>query len=149
TRPSTVMPKTDDAVFYQLYFQTPGVAEAELERDVRDSIRRLAFTGSGAGPAGRLGMVPRAAGFLTLPASPATVAACLTEADIEFYAGECGRAGFRGGPNWYRNIDRNWELMAPFAGARVMVPALYVAGDRDLVVNFPGMDQLIPNLSRF
>ena len=35
------------------------------------------------------------------------------------------------------------------AGARVTVPALYVAGDQDLVVRFPGMDQLIPNLSRF
>ncbi len=149
TRPSTVMPKTDDAVFYQLYFQTPGVAEAELERDVRDSIRRLAFTGSGDGPGGRLGMVPRAGGFLTHTTSPATLPSWLTEADIDFYAGEFGRAGFRGGLNWYRNIDRNWELLAPFAGARVMVPALYVAGDRDLVVTFPGMDQLIPNLSRF
>ena len=29
------------------------------------------------------------------------------------------------------------------------VPALYVAGDRDLVVAFRGMDQLIPNLSKF
>jgi pimeloyl-ACP methyl ester carboxylesterase len=29
------------------------------------------------------------------------------------------------------------------------VPALYVAGDRDLVVSFPGMDRLLPNLSRF
>jgi pimeloyl-ACP methyl ester carboxylesterase len=149
TRPSTVMPKTDDAVFYQLYFQTAGVAEAELERDVRDSIRRLAFTGSGDGPGGRLGMVPRAGGFLTHTTSPATLPSWLTEADIDFYAGEFSRAGFRGGLNWYRNIDRNWELLAPFAGARVMVPALYVVGDRDLVVSFAGMDQLIPNLSRF
>jgi len=30
-----------------------------------------------------------------------------------------------------------------------MVPALYVAGDRDLVVSFPGMDRLIPNLANF
>src|SRR5262245_16130978 len=29
--PTGVMPQTDDAMFYQLYFQTPGVAEAELE----------------------------------------------------------------------------------------------------------------------
>ncbi|HKW94813.1 MAG TPA: alpha/beta hydrolase [Methylomirabilota bacterium] len=148
-RPSTVMPKTDDAVFYQLYFQTPGVAEAELERDVRDSIRRLAFTGSGDGPGGRLGMVPRTGGFLTHTTSPATLPSWLTEADVDFYAGEFSRAGFRGGLNWYRNIDRNWELLAPFAGARVTVPALYVAGDRDLVVSFAGMDQLIPNLARF
>ncbi len=148
-RPSTVMPQTDDAMFYQLYFQTPGVAEAELERDVRDSVRRLAFTGSGDGPGGRLGMVPRAGGFLSQTVSPAALPPWLTEADIDFYAAEFARAGFRGGLNWYRNIDRNWELLAPFAGARVTVPALYVVGDRDLVASFPGMDQLIANLSKF
>jgi hypothetical protein len=27
------MPQNDEALFYQLYFQAPGVAEAELERD--------------------------------------------------------------------------------------------------------------------
>jgi pimeloyl-ACP methyl ester carboxylesterase len=30
-----------------------------------------------------------------------------------------------------------------------MVPALYIAGDRDPVVAFPGMDRLIPNLRNF
>src|SRR2546422_4146743 len=40
-RPTTVMSQTDDAVFYQLYFQTPGVAEAEFERDVRSTFRHL------------------------------------------------------------------------------------------------------------
>jgi pimeloyl-ACP methyl ester carboxylesterase len=42
---------------------------------------------------------------------------------------------------------RNWELLAPYAGARVTVPALYVAGDRDLVVKFPGTEQIIANLA--
>src|ERR1700761_439027 len=37
-RPSSVMPQTADAVFYQQYFQSPGVAEEELEHDVRASI---------------------------------------------------------------------------------------------------------------
>ncbi len=64
---------------------------------------------------------------------------------MDYFAGEFAHTGFRGGLNWYRNIDRNWELLAPYAGARVTVPALYVAGDRDLVVAFRGMDQLIPN----
>ncbi|HUM14249.1 MAG TPA: alpha/beta hydrolase [Candidatus Nitrosotalea sp.] len=157
TRPSSAMPQTDDAVFYQLYFQTPGVAEAELGRDVRASIRRLLYSGSGEGRAARVGigdpgavgMVPRSGGVLTHTADPATLPPWLTEADVDFYAGEFARTGFRGGLNWYRNIDRNWELLAPFAGARVMVPALYVAGDHDLVVRFRGMDQLIPNLSKF
>src|SRR5215510_12578431 len=46
-RPTSVMPQTKDAVFYQLYFQTPGVAEAEFEQDVRSSIRRLLYAASG------------------------------------------------------------------------------------------------------
>jgi hypothetical protein len=39
--------------------------------------------------------------------------------------------------NWYRNVDRNWELMAPFAGAKVEIPALFMTGDKDLVYKFP------------
>jgi epoxide hydrolase A/B len=73
----------------------------------------------------------------------------LSEADVAFYANEFSRTGFRGGLNWYRNIDRNWALMAPFAGLKVTVPDLYVAGDRDLVVGFPGAAQLIANLKTF
>ncbi len=151
-RPTTVMPQTDEAIFYQLYFQAPGVAEAELERDVRATIRRLAYSGSGNAPsAGRegVGMVRRGGGFLDRMIDPDTLPPWLTTADIDFYTAEFGRTGFRGGLNWYRNIDRGWELLAPYAGAVVTVPALYVAGDRDLVVRFPGMDQLLPNLSKF
>src|SRR6266545_3486324 len=148
--PTAAMPRTDEAIFYQLYFQTPGVAEAELERDVRATMRRLAYSGSGNAP-GRdnVAMVRLGGGFLDHTTDPETLPPWLTAADIEFYALEFGRTGFRGGLNWYRNIDRNWELLAPFAGARVTVPALYVAGDRDLVVAFRGMDQLIPNLAKY
>ncbi len=71
----------------------------------------------------------------------------LTEADLEFYVAEFERTGFRGGLNWYRNIDRNWELLAPFEGAKVTVPALYMAGDGDLALAFQGMDRVVPNLA--
>jgi pimeloyl-ACP methyl ester carboxylesterase len=156
-RPTNVMPQSADAVFYQLYFQTPGVAEAEFEQDVRHAIRSMLYSISGDAPAREggvtsivaVGMVRRKGGFLDGMANPAALPSWLSEADVNFYAGEFARTGFRGGLNWYRNIDRNWELLAPFAGATVMVPALYIAGDRDPVVRFPGMDQLIPNLSRF
>src|SRR5215470_14301926 len=46
-RPTSVMPQTDEALFYQLYFQTPGVAEAELERDARITVRSTLYSGSG------------------------------------------------------------------------------------------------------
>jgi len=156
-RPTNIMPQTDDAFFYQLYFQTPGVAEAEFERDVRLSIRSLLYSASGDAPrqenrattGEQVGMVPRRGGFLSRLTNPASLPGWLTEADVNFYVSEFTRTGFRGGLNWYRNIDRNWELLAPVAGARVTTPALYIAGDRDLVVAFRGMDQIIANLSKF
>jgi pimeloyl-ACP methyl ester carboxylesterase len=120
------------------------------------TVRALLYSGSGDAPrreggasAENISMVPRQGGFLTRVLNPATLPPWLTEADVDFYAAEFARTGFRGGLNWYRNIDRNWEILAPFAGARVTIPALYMAGDRDLVVRFRGMDQLIPNLAKF
>jgi pimeloyl-ACP methyl ester carboxylesterase len=146
--PSSVMPRREDAVFYQLYFQEPGVAEAELERDVRQTFLKVLGGGPRERPvSGPVGMVPRSGGFLSDRPTPATLPPWLMEADINFYVSEFSRTGFRGGLNWYRNIDRNWELLAPFAGAKVTVPALYMAGDRDLVVAFQGMDRVIANLA--
>jgi pimeloyl-ACP methyl ester carboxylesterase len=155
-RPTSVMPQTEDTQFYQLYFQSPGIAEAELERDVRHSIRSILWSGSGDVPR-RMpvgvfhtpGMVPRAGGFLSRMVVPGTLPDWLKEADVDFYANEFARTGFRGALNWYRNIDRNWELLASFAGANVTVPALYVAGDRDLVTGFRGMQQTIANLRSY
>ena len=157
--PTSVMPRREDAVFYQLYFQTPGVAEAEFERDVRQTLVKVLYSASGDAPANAaagpwhimdgsssVGMVPRD-GVLSGMTIPATLPEWLCEADIDFYASEFAHTGFRGGLNWYRNIDRNWELLAPFAGAKITVPALYKAGDRDVVVAFPGWDQFIANLA--
>jgi pimeloyl-ACP methyl ester carboxylesterase len=139
--PTSVMPHRDDAIFYQLYFQTPGVAEAELERDVRQTFLKLLANPPSDRPA--IPWVPRDGSWLTRGPTAAALPAWLTEADIDFYASEFKRAGFRGALNWYRNIDRNWELLAPFAGAKVTVPALYMTGDRQ-----QGVDQVIAGLER-
>jgi len=146
-RPTTVMPQTPDAVFYQLYFQAPGVAEAEFERDPRATIRRVLLGASGAAAgAAAVGMVSRGGGFLDFERPPGPLREWLTEADIDFYAAEFTRTGFRGGLNWYRNIDRNWELLAAYARAKITVPALYVAGDADMVVRIAGMDRILASL---
>lgn len=145
--PTSVMPRRDDAMFYQLYFQTLGVAEAELDRDARETIVKVLFAASGDAPPSDISMVPRGGGFLSAMPMPAALPAWLNEADVDFYAGEFACTGFRGGLNWYRNIDRNWELLAPFARAKVNVPALFIAGDRDLVVAMRGMDKVIAKLA--
>ena len=36
--------------------------------------------------------------------------------------------------NWYRNIDRNWELTAPWQDAQIRQPSLFIAGAKDSVI---------------
>jgi len=150
--PSKNYPETEDTVFYQSYFQTPGVAEADLEHDVRFSMRAFLYGVSGDAPQptinapGHVFMVSRKGGMMANRVNPTSLPPWLTEADVEVYVEQFERTGYRGGLNWYRNIDRNWELMAPFAGLKITVPALLIAGDRDLVLAFRGMDQVIFNL---
>ena len=158
TAPTSLMPRTENAQFYQLYFQEPGRAEAELERDPRATIRNM-LSGDGVaaaraavaagGPAPSLGMVPKGGGFLQGPGAPKILPPWISESDIDFYGEEFRRSGFRGALNYYRNIDRNWEITGAMAGLQVTVPALYIAGDRDFVVSFPGTDQLLANLKTF
>lgn len=124
--------------FYIQYFQTPGVAEAEFERDIAASLRRIYFSGSGDGPKGatfgRLGANP---GFLGNTVDPAVLPAWMPAEDIAYYTGEFARAGFRGGLNWYRNLPRSWELLAPWRGCVIRQPSMFIAGTRDGVLQFP------------
>ncbi|TPO10002.1 alpha/beta hydrolase [Mesorhizobium sp. B1-1-5] len=135
--PTTLMPRTEDALFYQLYFQSPE-AEAALGRDLRRTFRSMFYSLSGDSPpsanAGGFaaGMVPRNGDFLT---NPASLPSWIGESDIDVYVEMFARSGFRGALNWWRNIDRSWELMAAFGQAQVAVPALYIAGDRDIILD--------------
>jgi pimeloyl-ACP methyl ester carboxylesterase len=150
--PTTLMPRNEDAVFYQLFLQTPE-AEVALGRDMRRTFRSQFYALSGdrpqsAGGGFAGGMIPRNSPSLT---DPASLPGWVTETDIDVYVDEFTRSGFRGPLAWYRNIDRSWELAAPFAGATVTVPALYMAGDRDFVAAvfsefIPKQSAMVPKL---
>jgi pimeloyl-ACP methyl ester carboxylesterase len=125
--------------FYIQYFQTPGVAEAELERDVESSIRRIYFSGSGDGPDALVfGQLQPGKGFLGGTIEPETLPAWLTLEDIAYYTREFTRSGFRGGLNWYRNMTRSWALLAPWRDCIIRQPSMFIAGSRDAVLKFPG-----------
>lgn len=147
-----------DQFFYQLYFQEPGVAEAELEYDVRATMRRFLFSVSGdAAGSDRWQPVllnPEARLFEQM-GDPVFLPSWLTEADVDYYTAEFTRTGFRGGLNWYRNIDRNWELLAAYSGARISQPTLFLWGDRDPSLEMAGvhkrieqMQQVVPALHK-
>ena len=155
TKPTDVMRKmAGDGFHYILYFQTPGVAEAELEKDVRRSLRgfyqgpvqidvkEIAKTVPGVfGPKGG-GLLDR---FADRPHGK-----FLTTEDFEVFVKAFERTGFRGGLNWYRNIDRNWEESASLE-QKVNQPALMITAELDVVLRpemAEGMEKYVPNLRK-
>jgi pimeloyl-ACP methyl ester carboxylesterase len=140
---------------YILYFQEPGVAEAELERDVPRSLRgfyqapnREIMEQLRDVPMGVFG--PAGGGILDrLPDAPH--GDFLTAEDFAVFVAGFRKTGFRGGLNWYRNFDRNWELTAYLSNAKVLQPALMVTAELDVVLRpemAVGMEAWVPQLRR-
>jgi pimeloyl-ACP methyl ester carboxylesterase len=136
--------------FYWQYFQTPGIAEAEFERDVAATVRKI--LGRGVSDPAAL-FVTEDKGFLGNIPPVLTLPDWLCEADIATFADAYQRSGFRGGLNWYRNLDRNWDLTAPWQDAQIHQPSLFIAGSRDSVITgligakrVNELDRVLPSL---
>jgi len=148
--PSQIFPQAATAIFYTHYFSQPNVAEQEFDRDPASTLRKIYFAASGdAGPRtdpntpNPFGMVARGQGLLDSLPDPTTLPSWLEQADLDIFAESFRGSGFRGGLNYYRNLDRNWMLQSAFAGKQIEVPALFLVGERDTGLAIPGMDQII------
>jgi pimeloyl-ACP methyl ester carboxylesterase len=117
--------------FYWQYFQTPGIAEAEFERDV-DFTMRAIFSAGFSSP--DLSLYVAETGFLGNPNVKHELPAWISEAELAEFVRTYQASGFRGGMNWYRNLDRNWDLTAPWQDAVIAQPSLFIAGGNDSVV---------------
>jgi pimeloyl-ACP methyl ester carboxylesterase len=107
--------------FYMVWFQEPGVADAALARDVRRTLTtKRQWT----------------AQWAVEDDAPLQPPPWLSEQELGVYIAAFQRTGFTGGLNWYRNIDRNWELTADVAEGHVEQPALFLTGERDPVRRF-------------
>ncbi|HEX7166200.1 MAG TPA: alpha/beta hydrolase [Acidimicrobiales bacterium] len=126
-----------DRFFYILYFQEPGVADADLGQDPREAMRRFLTAIAGEGQQGQ--------GLATsLPAEGTTfwdwirpapvLPGWLSEDALDVFATEFERTGFTGGINWYRNFHRNWELSEDYGTRKIDMPAAFVAGEKDPVL---------------
>ncbi|MET0387153.1 MAG: alpha/beta hydrolase [Polyangiales bacterium] len=132
--------------FYWIYFQTPGVAEAELERDPALTFRSL-MQAPRAGAGSPLN-VPEGQGWLAAMPEPSGLPPGYAQADLDVLVSTFRRTGFRGGLNWYRNLDRNWALTAPFEGVQVHQPSLFLAGTLDGVIRGPMGEAALRDLAQ-
>uniref|UniRef100_A0A0E0D923 AB hydrolase-1 domain-containing protein n=1 Tax=Oryza meridionalis TaxID=40149 RepID=A0A0E0D923_9ORYZ len=74
---------------------------------------------------------------------PLPLPAWLTEEDVDYFAAAFERTGFTGGINYYRNMDRNWEMAAPWADTKVQVPTKFIVGDGDLTYHYAGIQDYL------
>lgn len=153
TRPLEALRASGISNFYWQYFQTPDVAEREFERDVGLTMRTL--LGRGFSDPSASMFIEEGKGFLGHPNADRPLPNWLTEADLACFTEAYRQSGFRGGLNWYRNLDRNWELTAPWQDAQIHQPSLFIAGSNDAVITgligakrIADMERVLPNLKQ-
>jgi pimeloyl-ACP methyl ester carboxylesterase len=135
-RPSAVFAAMGgEEEFYINYFQEPGRAEAEAELDVRSWLLGFLVGASGdavpSADGGTIGTVRKGGMLRDRFVIPDELPAWLTDEDVDFYAAEFERTGFRGALNRYRNIDRDWVDLQVWGRQPITVPSLFIGGERD------------------
>ncbi|XAR57059.1 Soluble epoxide hydrolase [Bertholletia excelsa] len=120
--------------YYMCRFQEPGEMEAEFAELGTKKVLKNLLTYRHPGPF----FVPKGKWCSDSPLPP-----WLSEEDVDYYATIFDTTGFTGALNYYRAIDLNWELTAPWTGAQVKVPVKFIVGDLDLTYNSFGAKDYI------
>jgi len=154
--PYMALPTTDvlrtlagghDEKIYILWFQEPGVAEAVLDAHPRlvfeqlmvggispqQAAERMAQEGFDANP------------FRRLPELEPQGEPLLSPEELEVYAATFARTGFAGALHWYRNIDRNRELVPGLGTQPLEHPCLMVTAEWDIALS-PALAAGMPKL---
>ena len=146
-----------DNFFYILYFQTPGVADEELNANPERFLLSIAHMASGDGMRSLVGgPLPAEGTRLTdyfehmiggrIEACPSW----MTAEDLAIYTQQFTTSGFTGPINWYRNLDANFDIFDPIGAAPLTMPTFFIAGDLDPVIlgrpeYLARMDSDLPN----
>ncbi|XP_002516953.3 epoxide hydrolase A [Ricinus communis] len=120
--------------YYMCRFQEVGDIEAEFAELGTERVIKEFLTYRYPGPL----FLPKGKAFNRSPENPLVLPSWLSEEDAQYYVGKFEEKGFTGGLNLYRNLDLNWELTAPWTGAKVKVPVKFIVGDQDLTYNSLG-----------
>ncbi len=145
-----------DNFFYMLYHNEPGgVAEAEYDANTREFLFSIYQSPtSPRNPAAVTDPKRAAGGWLPRMGEPLGLPDWLSQAELDYYVRQFERTGFRGGVNYYRNFDRNWEASADITNPVIQIPTLFIAGTKDMVIGGANAEQirsrmapLVPNLT--
>jgi pimeloyl-ACP methyl ester carboxylesterase len=125
-----------DEKLYILWFQKPGVADPILHRDTRLLFERLMVGGvSPADAAARMAkegfdMNP----FRRLADLAPSGTPVLTPEELDVFVRTFERTGFTGGINWYRNADRDKQIVPDLGVKKLSLPCLMVTAEWDFAL---------------
>ncbi|XP_062108715.1 uncharacterized protein LOC133819468 [Humulus lupulus] len=126
--------------YYICRFQEIGVIEGEFAEIGTQEVLKGFFSYRNPGPL----MLPKGNLFPHSKDDPSELPFWLTQQDLDYYTSKFENKGFTtGGINYYRNMNRNWELTAPWTGDKIKVPVKFIAGDLDLTYNTVGTKDYI------
>lgn len=138
-----------DDFFYQLYFQQPGVAEAEFDADPEAILRALYCSPDTPRAQPLLGRaISEGGGWTGRLGKPMEQPGWLTDEALDYFVAAYRHSGFAGGINYYRNLDENWRLMQPYRDAQISCPVLFLVGSADSVIRGASEEQLRTRMSR-
>ncbi|KAL8481474.1 hypothetical protein ACS0TY_027836 [Phlomoides rotata] len=122
--------------YYISRFQEPGQIEHEFGEIGTKSVLKNFLAYRKPGPL----YLPKGKAF---PDTPITLPPWLSEQDVDYYAAKYEATGFTGPLNYYRALDINWEVTAPWTGSQIQVPVKFIVGDLDITYNAPGTKDYI------
>jgi pimeloyl-ACP methyl ester carboxylesterase len=139
-------------IFYQAMLRSPG-ADAYFNANPRARLLAVLYTLSGTVSEQDRWLPARGLTDFVSDFDESKRPAWVSKEDLDFFESEFKRTGFTGGLNYYRNVDRNWAMTPFHAGAKIVQPTLFIAGDKDPVIDFarPAYDAMeanVPNLSK-
>ncbi|GMI84133.1 hypothetical protein like AT4G15960 [Hibiscus trionum] len=122
--------------YYMCRFQNPGEIEAEFAEIGTDRVEKEMLIDFPV-------LLPKGKLFKRPLDEQITLPCWLSEEEANYYVTKFQKTGYTGGLNYYPNLDRSWELLAPWAGCEVKTPAKFIVGDEDLVYHMPGIKDYI------
>ncbi|KAK9726335.1 hypothetical protein RND81_05G206800 [Saponaria officinalis] len=126
--------------FYICRFQEPGEMEEEFAGVDTSKLMKQFLVSRDSRPP----LIPKGR-LASLAEKEFTLPPWLTEDDINYFAEKFKQTGFTGGLNYYRAMNLSWELMAPWTGVQIKVPAKFILGDLDLTYSFPKIKEYLHN----
>ena len=127
--------------YYFVHFnRQPGVADAVLDENTDQFLRNIFRK--------NVPPVPPEPGMMMINLARAQKPLgepLMSENELEVFVSAFKSTGFTGSINWYRNLDRNWHILAD-VNPIIQQPSLMIYGDRDLIPKSRNLGQFVPNV---